>query len=1304
LALTSDTAALEGTCGRAMNLQLAGQLDGAAQLYRSILQAQPTHAVANHCLGMLNVQLRRPAEGLPFLLLALTERPEIPDYWLGYLEALLQADQIDAAQEALALGRQHGLSGKAVEEFAARLAAAPRPQSAATAATLTGELTALIGQKRYSEALALARTVTGRFPDDGLGWKKLGALLWWQGLGDEAFTSMQRSVQLLPRDAEAHSNFGMALLRRKRRDDALKYFRRAIEIDRRFAAAHYHAGMMYFEEHRFAEAEASLRVAVALRPDYLTAEIGPVHSDFLFLTSHNPSIAANDLFAEHCRFGELLETPPCESWPLLHSNPRDPERCLRIGFVSGDFRDHSVATFMEPLLTRLAHRPGVELHAYYNHDTEDKVTARLRGYFEHWHFVTAFADIDLAKRITEDRIDILIDLSGHTALNRLRAFALKPAPIQVSWLGYPGTTGLQAMDYYLADRHWLPPGEFDHLFTEKLVYLPDRWAFRPHADAPAVNTLPALETGCLTFGSFHQLGKINASSLRLWSELLLALPQSTLLVVGILDSQQHALSERFVAQGIEPARLRFHDRCSMDRYLALHHQVDIALDTHPYSGATTTMHSLSMGVPTLTIGGSTAPARAGAGILANVGLDGFMAANAADFVAKGSYWANHLTELADVRAGLRTRLSLAPCGQPDLIAAHLEGALRQMWRQWCAALPAESFHSAASDQAAQEFAARPAVVPQPQSGATAATLTDDLTALIAQKRHSEALALARTLTERFPDDGLGWKKLGALLWWQELGDEALIAMQRSVQLLPQDAEAHSNFGMALLRRKRFDDAVKSIERAIEIDPCFAAAHYHLGMMHVVGQRYAEAEASLRVAVSLRPDYLTAEVRPVHSDLLFLTSHNPTVEADALFAEHCRFGELLEAPLLGSWPRHSTPRDPERPLRIGFVSGDFRDHPVGMFLEPVVARLSQRASLELHAYYNHAAEDKVTARLRGQFKHWHPIAALSDVDLAKTITDDRIDILLDLYGHTGLNRLPVFARKPAPIQVSWLGYPGTTGLRAMDYYLADRHWLPPGEFDHLFTEKLVYLPDRWAFKPHADAPAVNTLPALETGRLTFGSFHRLGKINASTLRLWSELLLALPQSTLLLGAVAPGGQQRTLIERFAAHGIESKRLKFHGHCPMDRYLALHHQVDIALDAQPYAGATTTMHSLSMGVPTLTIAGATSMARAGAGILANIGLDGFTAANAADFVAKGIYWANHLTELAGLRAGLRTRLTLAPCGQPDLIAAHLEGALRHMWRQWCAARPAESFHSAASEHGPAPEHGAIPDHNSNAETLA
>jgi protein O-GlcNAc transferase len=698
----SSFATLDAACHKAMHLQLGGQPELAEQLYRSILGAEPSHAAASHCLGMLKVQLQRPVDGLPYLLAALNENPQIPDYWLGYLEALLLSDHLEDAKTALAVGRQYGLAGASVDDFTQRLEAKlPAQPAPLNVRRQTRDLRrhdialqAAIKGGRTAEALGLAGAMTERFPEHGVGWKTLGALLWWEKRTDEALIPMQRAVHLMPKDAEAHSNLGMAWFKLKRIDDALASFTRALEIDRDFAAAHYHLGMTHLLQERYAEAEASLRHAVRLRPDYLTND-PLLYSDLLFLSSHNPTFGADDLFADHCRYGECFETPLRGSWPR-HSNGTDPERCLKVGLVSGDLNDHAVGSFIEPVLAQLRQCQGLELYAYYNNVREDTVSARLQKLFKHWDPISTLSDGELATKITADGIDILIDLAGHTGLNRLRTFAHKPAPIQVSWLGYPGTTGLRGMDYYLADRHWLPPGDFDRQFTEQLVYLPDRWTFQPHSSAPAVNALPALQTGRLMFGSFNRVGKINLATLRLWSQLLRTLPDAKMLLGGMpSDGEHRIMSDQFAAEGIARERLQFHGRGTMDLYLALHHQVDICLDTQPYAGGTTTMHALSMGVPTLALAGSTPFARAGAGILAQLGITGFTATNAADFVAKGLYWASHLDELALVRSDMRTRMQQSPGAPAGFFAAQFELALRHMWRRWCANLPTEPFHSCA---------------------------------------------------------------------------------------------------------------------------------------------------------------------------------------------------------------------------------------------------------------------------------------------------------------------------------------------------------------------------------------------------------------------------------------------------------------------------------------------------------------------------------------------------------------------------------------------------------------------------------
>jgi predicted O-linked N-acetylglucosamine transferase (SPINDLY family) len=711
--LPGASAELDDACGSAMNLQLTGRTDLAEQIYTAILHAAPAHAVANHCMGMLNVQLQRPADSLPYLRAALNADPEVPDYWLGYIEALLQAGEIEDAIQTLTLARQHGLAGAATDDLARRLNArhphppvvkprsnplppfkqsrAARRREARLASPQDAALLALVELRRFDEARAQAAAMSEEFPLHGLGWKILGAMQWVAGNSEDALTAMRTAARLLPTDAETHSNLGMILAKLSHFEEAAVYLDKSIEIDPTFAAARYRQGMSYELQGRYVEAEASLRAGIALRSGSLTTDDVQGYSNLLYVLSYNPQIDADALFLEHRRVGEEFEAGLRAHWPQ-HRNVPDPNRPLQVGLVSGDLRNHAVATFLEPILAHLSDDGNLDFHAYASSSVEDHVTARLRRYVKHWNSVANVPDTVFAQKIIDDRIDILIDLSGHTGLNRLHTFARKPAPIQASWLGYPGTTGLRAMDYYLTDPVFLPPGEFDRYFTEKLIYLHAFAPFQPHASAPPVNELPALASGSLRFGSFNRLAKITDASIHLWSQLLLALPSATMLLAGVPPDERHnSLIERFTANGIAADRLTFHPRCGMDEYLALHHQVDLCLDTTPYTGGTTTCHALWMGVPTLTMAGTTPASRQSAANQEMIGLVGFCATSSAEFVEKGVFWSAHLAALAELRAELRTRWQQAPGHQTALAAEVLKCALRQMWRRWCAGLPALSF-------------------------------------------------------------------------------------------------------------------------------------------------------------------------------------------------------------------------------------------------------------------------------------------------------------------------------------------------------------------------------------------------------------------------------------------------------------------------------------------------------------------------------------------------------------------------------------------------------------------------------------
>jgi protein O-GlcNAc transferase len=545
-------------------------------------------------------------------------------------------------------------------------------------------------------------------------------------------------------------------------------------------------------------------------------------------------------------------------------------------------------------------------------------------------------------------------------------------------------------------------------------------------------------------------------------------------------------------------------------------------------------------------------------------------------------------------------------------------------------------------------------------------------ALKNQGKLDEAIVCYREALALEPGYADAYHNLGLALAIQGKLDEAAESYRNALIFKPDSIETLSNLGIVLRDQGKLDEAIESYQQALTIKPDYADAHNNLGhALHGQG-KLDEASASFYQALKLKPDLAAA-----YSNLLFCLSHDPTISAETLFTEHCRFGVQFETPLLVDHPQHAHSQDPERALRIGFISGDFFNHPIAYFIEQVMAHLSRSPRLSLHAYYNNTIEDTFTQRIRTHFTQWQNINILCDSALAEKIHSESIDILIDLSGHTAKNRLLTFARKPAPVQASWMGYAGTTGLMAMDYYLTDQFCLPPKQFDHQFTEKIVRLATHATFLPAAGAPPVNALPALCNGYMTFGSFNRLSKLSPSVITLWSQLLRALPDSKILLGGMPEEGKYNELIDWFEQEGIMRDRLRFHTRCGMDAYLELHQQVDICLDTSPYNGGTTTFHALWMGIPTLTLAGSTPAGRSGVSILCQAGLEAFIALDTADFVQKGLSWANNLATLSDIRTGLRDHIAMSAMGQPEVIAAGVERALRIMWQRWCAGLPAESF---------------------------
>jgi len=540
------------------------------------------------------------------------------------------------------------------------------------------------------------------------------------------------------------------------------------------------------------------------------------------------------------------------------------------------------------------------------------------------------------------------------------------------------------------------------------------------------------------------------------------------------------------------------------------------------------------------------------------------------------------------------------------------------------------------------------------------------TVLQALGQSEAAVESYRHAIESNPDYAEAYSNLGTAL--QALGrfKGAMISCRKALEIKPDFVGAQYNLGIALRALGRLDEAVAVYQRVLEINPDHAEAHYNLGNALKEFGQLDGAVASYRRALEIKPDF-----EDVRTNLIFAMNYAASYPASYCLDEAREYGRIVSKRALAHFSVWQCETKPER-LRVGLVSGDLRNHPVGYALESLLAQLDP-ARVELIAYPTTSKADELTARIQPRFSAWKPLFDQSDEAAARLIHADGVHVLLDISGHTIHNRLPLFAWKPAPVQASWLGYFATTGVPEMDYLLTSEVAVPEMHKEH-FTESVWYLPDIWLCftPPEFDLPVV-PLPALENGYLTFGCFQRLDKMGEGVLQAWGKLLSAIPKSRLLLvnKQLGDAGVVSEFLQRLQQSGIDSERVTIRGTTDSRaEYLARYNEVDVMLDTFPYPGVTTTCEALWMGVPTLTLGGDTLLARQGAGVVTPAGLGDWVATSEADYVEKAISLTNDLSKLANLRAVLRVRVLASPIYDAPRFARNFESALWGMWQQWQA----------------------------------
>ena len=542
-------------------------------------------------------------------------------------------------------------------------------------------------------------------------------------------------------------------------------------------------------------------------------------------------------------------------------------------------------------------------------------------------------------------------------------------------------------------------------------------------------------------------------------------------------------------------------------------------------------------------------------------------------------------------------------------------------------------------------------------------------ALLAVRRAAEAEKHFRHAVQLRPDFVEGWENLASCLKTQDRLDEAIACHQKVAALQPGYASGWYNYGLTLSFVGRIADALACHERALGADPNFALARFGRAQALHQSHRVAEAVQDYDRFLALEPRHHEAR-----SYRLFALHSLDGVSREQLFADHVAYGRAVGSPPA---PALANSPDPVRRLRIAFLSPDLREHSVAFFLEPLLAHLD-RGAFEIYLYHDHFREDAASARLQALAAVWRNFVGQPGETVEAAIRADAPDILIDLAGHTGMtNRLPLFARRLAPVQITYLGYPNTTGLPAMDYRFTDAIADPEGEADRFATEQLIrFAPAAWAYVPLADAPDVAAPPCLSRGQITFGCFNTPAKITDSILTLWGQILVAVPSARLCLKGA--GLDNPTLRARYTSHfaraGVGPGRVEFLPRTAEARtHLACYHGVDIALDTAPYNGTTTTCEALWMGVPVVTLTGDCHMARVGASLLAAAGHPEWSAVTGHDYVGRAVELARNPAQLAAIRAGLRADLLGSPLLDHAGQAARFGAALRDCWHAHCRSHP-------------------------------
>jgi protein O-GlcNAc transferase len=926
---------------------------------------------------------------------------------------------------------------------------------------------------------------------------------------------------------------------------------------------------------------------------------------------------------------------------------RRSDRRLRIGYLTPTL-NNQLRHFLNPVLEN--HDPTqVEVFMYV-----DSADAEVEIPDVTMRSVRDVTHSNIAKLIRADKIDVLIDLDGHFRLGRPLTFALRPAPVQISWMNYTHTVGFKAMDYVLHGDHMDTPGA-QELFAETIYNVgPVMVPFRPTPTA-RLSPAPSASKGYVTFGSFNHPAKVTDPTVAAWARILKACPTAKLVLKYSVFADPVLCAEttaRFVAQGASADQLLFRGHSKGEAYEQAFEEIDIALDPSPVTGGTTTMEAVSRGVPVISLQGDDYYARVGMQALMAMGMPELVGETWDDYVRIAVDLAGDLAAVEALRARTRPALDASPYRDEVGFTRRLEAAFREMFDRWLA-----------SPDSARIEAAEASAAP---------TISETVLLAKTELLDGHTPAALRRLDAMIQRDPASFE----LHYWRASALMAAGEADAGEIALDQGRTFHA---VAVLREMGVD------MQRVRSDPAFAGAaafelygHKLVALASVafscgISLESPTEQGLLSLGLSLQHQGRAEEAANVFratADLfnssaayqfllysLFFVPDGVTRYAAEARAWAQRFtGDIQPLP-----EDFANPRNADRRLKIGFVAPSFTRSQLKQFIMPV-ALAHDPAAVDLHFYSaNPGAEDALPGMVRG-------IGGLNDLAAAKAIRADRIDILIDLWGFTAGGRLGVFAYKPAPIQAAWINFVQTTGLPAMDYVLHADSMDAPGT-DALFTEKVLHVgPVTVPYQPLPGRLPPTPTPAASAGHITFGSFNNPARISDETVAAWARILKGRRGSRLLLkyGYYDDPVLRRVVQARFAAHGVDPACITFAGHSTGTDYLASFGGIDLALDPSPCPGGTTTCDALANSVPVLTLRGGDFYSRIG--VAAVQALPELIAEDWDDYVARALALTADVQALDALRARVRPTFEASPVCDAHGFTRRLEQTYREMFSTW------------------------------------